>query len=112
MAGSFWSHLIHSAKQRNLEFTITEKETWRLFLKQKRKCAISGVELQFAQNYMKDHASQTASIDRIDCSKGYIPTNIRWIHKNINIMRNTTPDQQFLEWCRIITEYQSSQGVK
>jgi len=60
-------------------FGVTIEEAWQVFLAQDKKCAISGVELKFAKNYMKDPTSQTASLDRKDSAKDYTPENVQWV---------------------------------
>ena len=42
------------------------------------------------------------SVDRIDSSKGYIIDNIRWIHKDINVMKNSFSDEYFTYLCKLI----------
>lgn len=79
-----------------------------MFLKQNRRCAISGLELTF--DYLGNRADWkhsetckiTASLDRIDSSKGYVEGNVQWVHKRINIMKNDVPQSEFIEWCRTV----------
>jgi len=86
---SFFSVIEKGAKTRNLAFDISIKEIWHLFLFQKRKCALSGMDLRFqSQNSERDG---TASLDRIDSSKGYALDNIQWVHKDINWLKNNWP---------------------
>jgi hypothetical protein len=106
ISGAYWANLRHGAESRKIEMSITEKQAWDLFLQQERKCAISGVELIFASNYMKGGAAiQTASLDRIDRRKGYIIGNVRWVHKHINMMKNVLSDEEFIGWCKIVVEH-------
>jgi hypothetical protein len=46
----------------------------------------------------------TASIDRIDSSKGYILGNIQWVHKDVNFMKRTYSQEYFVKMCKLITE--------
>jgi hypothetical protein len=46
----------------------------------------------------------TASLDRIDSSKGYVEGNVQWVHKRINIMKNDLSDSEFIEWCRVVSK--------
>lgn len=94
---------LHSAKKRNIEFSISIEDAWNKFEEQGGRCAISGVLLEFYVR-RKDKSSKTASLDRIDSSKGYILDNIQWIHKDINIMKLDYSMEEFIEWCKIITE--------
>lgn len=58
----------------------------------------------------KNHADTsignlTASLDRIDSSKGYIEGNVQWVHKRINKMKLDDSDTEFIEWCRLIADF-------
>jgi hypothetical protein len=46
----------------------------------------------------------TASLDRIDSSKGYIEGNVQWIHKHINKMKNNFNESYFIEICKKISQ--------
>jgi hypothetical protein len=109
ITGSYWSHVKHNSQLRNKLFGVTIEEAWQIFVEQNRKCAISGVELKFAKNYMKDMRSQTASLDRIDSNKNYTPDNIQWVHKTVNKMKNILSDKDLLEWCKVIVVYNELQ---
>lgn len=86
------------AKERNLILDVDEEFLWSLFLKQNKKCALSNRELVFHNDSKKN----TASLDRIDSKEGYIKTNVQWIHKDINIMKNKYPQDYFLNICEDI----------
>ena len=47
-------------------------------------------------------SSTTASLDRIDSSKGYVIGNVQWVHKDINIMKNKFDNQYFIDMCKKI----------
>lgn len=101
ISGHKWSKIKQIAKQRNIVIAITVKEAWELFEKQKRKCALTGVDL--IMKYL-DRAGN-ASLDRIDSSQGYIAGNIQWVHKDINIMKWQLSENVFLDWCQKIINY-------
>ena len=42
---------------------------------------------------------QTASLDRIDSTKGYSKDNIQWVHKDINCMKMDFSQQYFIDLC-------------
>jgi len=101
ISGDVWWRLVSSAKKRNLEFNISMQDIWELYLKQNRKCALSGVDIQFARARHKSEI--TASLDRIDSSKGYTIDNIQWIHKDLNRMKLDTSVELFVKWCKLVT---------
>jgi hypothetical protein len=104
--GGFWRGIKTGAKDRNLDFNITIEQAWELFEKQERKCYLSGSELQFGKN-SKDYRSGygTASLDRIDSSRGYESDNIGWVHKDINIIKFTFSVNEFIHYCKCITNF-------
>lgn len=107
ISGNFWDGIKRSAsgekgRRKILELSITQEEAWNLFLKQNRKCALSGIELSFPTKW-KDK-SYTASLDRIDSSIGYILDNVQWIHKDINMMKRTYNQNYFIEVCKKIAQ--------
>jgi hypothetical protein len=97
---SHWKTIKKWADIRSLEFNITIGQAWDLFLKQDRKCVLSGVKLTFQRN--SGDESTTASLDRIDSSKGYTIDNIQWVHKWVNIMKQDMLDEEFIDWCKLI----------
>ena len=100
---NFFTKLRHGAERRNHSFELTIEHLWDLFLKQDKKCALSGIELTFqSQNSARDG---TASLDRIDSSKGYVEGNVQWVHKEINLMKQGYEQQHFIEMCNKITEH-------
>lgn len=71
-----------------------------LYKEQGGRCALSGVPLMMAaRNYPRKGHARTASLDRIDSTKGYIPGNVQWVHKAVNTMKNTMADIDFIAWC-------------
>lgn len=106
ICGSHFARIKHGAETRNLEFNITIEQIWELFLKQKRKCALSGVILDF-----KTKSGGTASLDRMDNSKGYIINNIQWIHKDINIMKMKLNNEEFIKFCHQISNYNKKRCI-
>lgn len=98
-----WNGLIKNAKSRNLEFTISAEYAWNLFLSQNRKCFLTGIELMFAKKCWSKET--TASLDRIDSTKGYIEGNVQWVHKNINMMKQEYSVEKFLDWCKLVVKH-------
>ncbi len=84
--------LKQGAKQRKLEFDITKEQLWDLYIKQNKKCAITGIELDFS----------TASVDRIDSSKGYLIDNIQWTFRIINMIKSTLSMSDFKYLCNLV----------
>lgn len=105
ISGNFWAHIRLSAEKRNLDFSITIEQAWVKFIKQNKKCALSGVELTF------DYLNRTASLDRIDSNFGYNINNIQWVHKTINRMKGSMQDKEFIKVCESIYIYNTNGKV-
>lgn len=106
ISGTYWARIRNEAKYRGIEFTITIEEMWQLFIQQKRKCKISGLQIGFAKNTKGYWSKQTtASIDRINSNASYSLDNVQWVHKDINRMKSNFPEEYFIFLCKTITEY-------
>lgn len=95
ISASYWTKLQKSAARRKIDFNVSLDEAWRLFLEQKRKCALTGVTL-----HLKGPKQRTASLDRIDCNKPYEIENLQWVEKDINLMRNVFSIEYFKHLCQ------------
>jgi len=82
-----------AAKRRRIVFDVSPKFLWQLFLKQERKCALSDLPLDFGRG--KRGLFRTASLDRIDSSKGYTEDNVQWVHRQVNVMKHELSYQEF-----------------
>lgn len=101
ITGTQWETIKTTAQLTKREFKITINYIYRLFIKQNGRCALSGIPLKFG--YKRD---VTASLDRIDNSKGYIKGNIQWVHKDINRMKWAHDQDYFIWLCKQITKHQ------
>lgn len=113
LSGQYYKSIQCRAKQKKksknrengIEFNVSIEFLWNLFLSQNSVCALSGIPITLSQSKRRKRAEQTASLDRIDCSKGYVEDNVQWVHKDINKMRNTMPIEDFVKTCKIVANY-------
>jgi hypothetical protein len=104
--GKYWNRCIREAKKRNLDFTISIEYGWDLIIKQNYKCSLSGVDIKLdIKCTQKSNHEQTASLDRIDSSLGYIDGNVQWVHKEINWIKCDMHDDIFIDWCNKVSEF-------
>jgi len=107
ISGSYWGNTQTRARLAGLEHTITIEEAWQVFLNQNRRCVMSGELLTFCRKFNTEGKDkQTASLDRIDSSKGYIIGNVQWLHKVVNKMKLNMSDEEYIEWCRKVVRCQ------
>jgi hypothetical protein len=88
-----------------LEFTITVEYIWNLFLKQNRKCALSGEPLTMWYK-INGKNEGNASLDRIDSSKGYNEENVQWIDKKLQRIKTSLSDADFIAICQKVAAHQ------
>lgn len=90
------SKLKRDAISRGIPFDITIEVLDTKLKQQDYNCALTGLKL--STNYK----NLTASIDRIDSSKGYFVDNIQWVHKDINMMKKDYKEEYYIEMCRLV----------
>lgn len=95
----YFSSVRHSSIRRGLDFDLTIEYISDLLEKQKFKCALSGLPI-----YLKNKKDKTASLDRIDSSKGYVVGNVQWLHKKVNNLKSDYSDYEFVVLCGKIWE--------
>ena len=101
--GKYWGVIKNRAKKRGYVINIDIKYAWNLYLQQNCKCALSGLPIEFAISNKKV-SETTASLDRIDSSKGYVEGNVQWVHKHVNVMKNVFEQNYFISLCELITK--------
>lgn len=101
-----WTIIQRNATERGLEFSITIEYAWKLFQSQNRKCALTGLELNFNDSF-RTQSSKIASLDRIDSSVGYIEGNVQWIHKVINYVKSNMDNEMFIAMCQLVSKKQT-----
>ena len=111
ISGSSWNQIYRGAINRRLEFSITIEFAWKLFLSQNRKCNLTGLDLKFSKT-KATQSETTASLDRIDSSKGYTEDNIQWVHKKINLMKMQHSQEEFVYFCNLVTKHIGGQDDK
>lgn len=104
---SYYNSFKQKRRKKGIDFSdnLTIEYLWNLFLEQERKCKLSGLNIYLdrkwsgRKNRIDKSISQTASIDRIDNSKGYTIDNVRWVHKDLNYMKGGMKDEDFVFLC-------------
>lgn len=110
-SGSFFTRIKNGARtdlRPHLKFEVTIEYLYELFENQKGLCRYSGIKLTIPEKWDDKH--YTASLDRIDSSKGYVEGNVQWVHKDINKMKNSYTEDYFIELCRKVSNV-NEEGV-
>lgn len=90
-----YNRFFNSAKDRRVEWSISEEEMFETYT---GRCKLTGWDIS------TKYDNCTASLDRIDNSKGYVKGNIQWVHVMVNMCRNKYPLEDFLRMCKSVTD--------
>jgi hypothetical protein len=93
----YWHIIQSNAAKRGIYIDITIDDAWDVYVNQKGKCALTGWGIKLSSSL-----SQTASLDRIDSSQGYVKGNIQWLHKDVNRAKNVMSQKDFVEMCKSV----------
>lgn len=94
---SFFNKYRTNASLRNIGWNISEEYAADLLIKQDFKCALSGWDIDAL-----DAKSNTASLDRIDSSEGYVEGNVQWVHKMVNMCKQQYSQEDFINMCEAV----------
>ena len=86
-----------SADLRGLEWDLTFEQLADLLIEQDFKCSLTKWDID-AMELNKN----TASLDRIDSSKGYVEGNVQWVHKMVNMCKQQYSQEDFIEMCQAV----------
>jgi hypothetical protein len=107
ITGTWYGNAKKNARRNNFEFSLTKEYLQELLEKQNYRCALTNLPLHIkkirsCKEYYQD---TTASLDRIDNTKGYVEGNVQFLHKHINYMKWTHDQQYFIELCQLVSEH-------
>lgn len=101
-----------SIKKRFKEVQITIEDLQEVWNNQMGICEFTGIKLVLSSySKIEKNPIYSASVDRIDSSKGYTKDNIRWVSRAINYMKNTMKDDLVWELCGLIKENLIKKGL-
>jgi hypothetical protein len=101
----FWKKFLYHAKTRNIPVLVSRGDLFLKYEQQNKKCALSGEELYFTKFSVRYNRYTNASLDRINSDLPYSLDNIQWVHKKINIMKHTSTDKEFIDWCKKVIKW-------
>ena len=86
-------------KQFGHNFEIDVDDIIYMIIKQKYKCALTGIDFQFIFSRQYRTNPWAPSIDRIDNSKGYLIENIQIVCSVVNVAKSDYPTAIFDQMC-------------
>lgn len=81
--------------------TITLEYVYEIYIKQGKKCALTGLPLPWSTD---EKGRTITSVDRIDSKLGYHEGNIQLVHKDINKMKGDFEMDYLLKLCKLVTK--------
>ena len=84
------------------EVNITKEYLKEIWDKQNGICIYSKIPLELPSDRKKNNVIYTASLDRIDSSKGYIIDNVQFISMGINYMKTTMSHEDTIKLIDLI----------
>lgn len=97
---TFINAVLRRAKEDGREADIDAQFVWDLYLKQNKKCALTGWNIKFSTS----NKENTCSLDRIDSSKGYTTDNVQLTHKAANRCKLDNTEEFFYKLCSAIVK--------
>jgi thymidylate synthase ThyX len=86
------SSIRQSAVKRGIPVSITEDD-----IETPTHCVYLGIKLKYGNTKLQ---GDSASVDRIDNSKGYIPGNIQTISNKANVMKHVASDEEIVKFSK------------
>lgn len=87
------------AKERKIEWDLTLEDLESLPM----ICAFTKTKLT-----LKQHSSNTVSLDRIDSNKGYIKGNVQFVSVQVNYAKSDYTEKEFISMCKKVAELEDS----
>ena len=93
------------AKVKRMPFTITEAEVLQMLHQQDYRCALSGIRFD-TQTFGESTRTKPLkpSIDRIDCTLGYVSGNVRIVTVSVNVALSNWGEEALMKMVRGIYE--------
>jgi len=96
---------LRNVKKRDKEFNLTLDDLKQVWDNQNGICPFLGINLILSgYSRIEKNPIYSASIDRIDSTKGYTKDNIQWVSRSMNLMKNTMTNEQVFEILNLIKE--------
>lgn len=104
ISGNWPRYFARLCAKRERRGAINAQDCMAILERQGGRCALSGVEMTCILK--RGVSTRTnASLDRIDPGRGYEPANVQLVCAVLNSFRNSTPLEEFKDWCRKVAAY-------
>jgi len=107
LSGTHFLSIKSGASRRNIDFDLTPAFLWKLYQKQNGLCALTNLPIVLVSKIKNNNVDWdviTASLDRIDNTKPYVESNVWWVHKTVNRLKNNYSLEDLLYWSKLLLE--------
>jgi hypothetical protein len=94
-----FNRIKQGSQKRGIDFSISKKYIEKKLIEQNKECALSGLPIE-----IRSIDGYKASLDRIDSSKGYVEGNVQWVVQEINFMKQSLSENDFVNLCKKVSE--------
>ena len=84
----------------NWDHNLTIPYLAKLWFKQKGRCALTGIMLEYESGDPQSKNPYRTSVDRIDNNRGYVQGNVRLLTHWANNAKSTWPDEIFIKFVK------------
>ena len=92
VSGDFFSHAKRKAGYRKIPFDLSIGELDTIMEQQNFRCVYTDIPI-----CASTRKRYTASLDRIDSSKGYLVDNVQFVYTPINMMKGPLTEEAFYD---------------
>ena len=90
------------ARKHGHDFSLTNEDLTKLFIKSNGKCALSGLPLTVERKN-----PLIASVDRINSNKGYVKGNVQLVASCVNLAKHKLSQKDFIKMCKAVVDINS-----
>jgi hypothetical protein len=90
------------ARKYGHDFSLTNEDLTKLFIKSNGKCALSGLPLTVERKN-----PLIASVDRINSDKGYVKGNVQLVASCVNLAKHKLSQRDFIKMCKAVVDNNS-----
>lgn len=101
VSGNLLSRWRRGAESRAILFDLTASDAWSVYCEQGGRCALTGVPITISEG----GGRASASLDRIDPTRGYTRSNIQWTQQVANLARLDYTITDFVQNCRAVVHF-------
>lgn len=102
---------LRNIRNRDKEFNLDLQYLKKIWEEQNGICPFTDIKLILnGYRKIKNDPRFSASLDRIDNTKGYIIGNVRWVSRSINLMKNQITDDELIYFLELISQKYKKDG--